>query len=93
VTEGAGGASVRTTERAPCGAGVHTHSGYDVPTTDTTGAGDAFLAGVLAAFLANDGIEEVLGFANGVAALTTTEPGAIAPLPDREAVSALRESS
>jgi fructokinase len=104
VTEGAGGASVHATERAPWGAISCSHSGYDVSTTDTTGAGDAFLAGVLAALLESEGmegiegvegtagIERVLGFANGVAALTTTEAGAIAALPDRERVRGLRES-
>jgi fructokinase len=93
VTEGAGGASVYSTERAPWGAGSHTHSGFDVSVTDTTGAGDAFLGGVLAALLTGAGIEVVLEFATGVAALTTTEAGAITALPDREAVNALREST
>ena len=93
ITEGAGGASVYSAERAPWGAGSHTHAGYDVSVADTTGAGDAFLGGVLAALLAKEDPEEVLEFATGVAALTTTEMGAISALPDREAVRTLRESA
>lgn len=93
LTRGADGASVHSTDDAPWGAVSSSHPGYDVETMDTTGAGDAFLAGVLGALVASDGIEEVLGFANGVAALTTTEAGAIAALPDREAVRTLREST
>jgi fructokinase len=93
VTEGADGASVYSAERAPWGAGSHTHAGYDVSVTDTTGAGDAFLGGVLAALLAKEDPEEALEFATGVAALTTTEAGAISALPDREAVRTFRESA
>jgi fructokinase len=93
VTEGAGGASVYSAERAPWGAGSYTHAGYDVPVADTTGAGDAFLGGVLAALLAEEDLGEALGFATGVAALTTTEAGAIDALPDRAAVRTLRESA
>lgn len=92
LTRGVGGASVHSTDDAPWGEVSRSHSGYDVETVDTTGAGDAFLAGVLGALVASEDIEEVLAFANAVAALTTTEAGAIASLPDRERVRTLRES-
>ena len=90
TTRGANGARVIADERAPWGPAEHEHAGYAVEPTDTTGAGDAFLAGVLYA-LANDGaLAETLAFANAVAALATTEPGAIAALPDRETVKEFR---
>jgi fructokinase len=64
-----------------------------VNVTDTTGAGDAFTAGSLAAFAAGvETLSEVLSFANAVAALTTTADGAMTALPDRESVERLRES-
>lgn len=95
LTRGAGGAHAIAAENAPWGPASLTHSGYAVEPVDTTGAGDAFLAGVLAAFADTDDDREadlkgMLGFANAVAALTTTETGAIAALPDREAVADLR---
>ena len=67
--------------------------GYRVPVVDTTGAGDAFVAGLLAGLLARGApesdpgalgdadLEPVLRFANAVGALTTTVRGAIPGLP------------
>jgi len=70
--------------------------GYQVETVDTTGAGDGFVAGLLAGLLANESawervldLEETLRFANAVGALTTTRRGAIPALPTRHAVEAL----
>lgn len=68
--------------------------GFDVPTIDTTGAGDGFVAGLLVGLLEGlDGLvesvselERVLRFANAVGALTTTKRGAIPALPTREQV-------
>jgi fructokinase len=70
--------------------------GFKVETVDTTGAGDGFVAGLLAGLLENErawervaDLEHVLCFANAVGALTTTERGAIPSLPTRDQVSAL----
>jgi fructokinase len=66
-------------------------SGFEVQTRDTTGAGDAFVAGVLAAVardsrLASDeeALETALRRANAYAALTTTRSGAIPALPSAD---------
>ena len=91
VTQGTDGSRVLADDRAPWGAVDVSHPGYDVDPVDTTGAGDAFLAGGLSGLAAGDPLDEVLGFANAVGALTATETGAIDALPDREAVAALRE--
>ena len=90
LTRGGAGAEVVATERAPWGPVETTHPGYAVEAVDATGAGDAFLAGILGALADGEPMDETLAFANAVAALTTTESGATAALPDREAVAALR---
>ncbi|CAH1437346.1 unnamed protein product [Lactuca virosa] len=67
--------------------------GMKVDPVDTTGAGDAFVAGVLSK-LAEDlsvlqdekRLREALSFANACGAITVTERGAIPALPTREAV-------
>lgn len=70
----------------------------DVPThavaaVDTTGAGDGFMAGLIAGILAEPDaiadptrLDRICGFANAVGALTTLERGAIPALPTRAAV-------
>ncbi len=73
--------------------------GFCVEAVDTTGAGDGFVAGLLAGLLENPaawhdraGLEEVLRLANAVGALTTTRRGAIPALPTRaEALQLLKE--
>ena len=93
LTLGDAGSYAHATTEAPWGAGSASHTGFDVNVTDTTGAGDAFTAGSLAAFAAGvETLSEVLSFANAVAALTTTADGAMTALPDRESVERLRES-
>jgi len=65
-----------------------------VTPVDTTGAGDGFVAGLLAGLLAHDrfpdeaALAEICRFANAVGAITTTERGAIPSLPTRAAVEA-----
>ncbi|MFT7587777.1 MAG: fructokinase, partial [Cellvibrionaceae bacterium] len=78
VTEGANGARYYTPDFAGKVAG------FKVETIDTTGAGDAFVAGLLSklvndqTILQNEGqLREVIRFANGAGALTTTGRGAI----------------
>jgi fructokinase len=77
--------------------------GYRVDTVDTTGAGDGFLAGLLAELLWPNGqhaldtrlpftresVERALRFANAAGALTTVRRGAIPALPGRAQVEAL----
>lgn len=67
---------------------------FDVDVVDTTGAGDAFTAGALAAYepgMGGDALGDALRYANATAALTTTETGGMAALPDDAAVRALVE--
>jgi len=66
-------------------------SGYRVETVDTTGAGDAFTAALLASLLEIGGLEKdrraldaALRRASAYAALTTTRRGAIPALPERD---------
>ncbi|PQM34402.1 putative fructokinase-7 [Prunus yedoensis var. nudiflora] len=68
-------------------------SGVKVKPVDTTGAGDAFVSGVLnsiasdlSLFQNEQGLREALLFANACGALTVTERGAIPAMPTREAV-------
>ena len=49
---------------------------FDVPVMDTTGAGDCFVAGFLAALLRGTGLRAAARFANAVAALSVTGLGA-----------------
>lgn len=67
--------------------------GLKVDAVDTTGAGDAFVAGILSqlakdlSLLQNeDRLRKALKFANACGALTVKERGAIPALPTREAV-------
>lgn len=73
--------------------------GFKVAAVDTTGAGDAFMAGLLAgligppeAALDRAALDRVALFANAAGAVTTTSRGAIPALPDRAAVLALLAS-
>jgi fructokinase len=64
-----------------------------VAAVDTTGAGDGFMAGLIAGILAEPDaiadpgrLDRLCRFANAVGALTTLERGAIPALPTRAAV-------
>ncbi|QRV15407.1 carbohydrate kinase [Haloterrigena salifodinae] len=100
VTRGGEGAVAAASERAPwpdepasteSNARVASHPGFDVDVVDTTGAGDAFVAGVIAALRDGRSLEAALRFAGAVAATATTDAGAMAALPTRGAVEALLE--
>lgn len=79
--------------------------GFNVETVDTTGAGDAFMAGVLYQLLAQEitlqtidtflakeaNLHDLLRFANANAALTTTKKGAFSALPSLTEVQNLLE--
>ncbi|KAF5457514.1 hypothetical protein F2P56_021613 [Juglans regia] len=67
--------------------------GLEVDAVDTTGAGDAFVAGILSQLAVDlsllqkeDLLRDALKFANTCGALTVMERGAIPALPTREAV-------
>ncbi|KAK6125387.1 hypothetical protein DH2020_040856 [Rehmannia glutinosa] len=67
--------------------------GMKVDAVDTTGAGDAFVAGILSQIACDtsllqdeDRLRDALRFANACGALTVTERGAIPALPTRETV-------
>lgn len=74
IKHGPDGAEVRTDDQR------YTHPGFDVEAVDTTGAGDAFAAGYLAASLAGDAPERTLAVANACGALASTVRGARADL-------------
>jgi len=91
LTEGSAGARLVAGEGSPWGAGEWRHPGYEIDgVVDTTGAGDAFAAGAIAGLVDGDDPAEVLAFADAVAAASTTRRGAMAALPGRERVAALR---
>ena len=54
---------------------------YPVQTVDTTGAGDAFNGGLAVALARGDNLMDAVKFANAVAALSTTHPGAQSSMP------------
>ncbi|KAH7423170.1 hypothetical protein KP509_12G042500 [Ceratopteris richardii] len=87
VTEGQAGCRYYTKEfkgRVP---------GVKVEAIDTTGAGDAFVAGILSQLVKDFSLikdearlKEALKFANACGAIATTERGAIPALPDKKTV-------
>jgi len=92
VTLGDDGALAYATEQSPWGERTVRHGGYEVDPVDTTGAGDAFTGGAVAALLEGGAdLGSVLAFANAVAALTTTEAGAMTAVPTRDAVREFRD--
>ena len=62
--------------------------GVPVTPLDTTGAGDAFMAGLAVALAEGKTLEEAARFANITGALSTQKPGAMPSLPTREEVAA-----
>ena len=56
------------------------------PVVDTTGAGDAFNAGLAVALAEGKNIKETLIFANTTAGLSTTKIGTATSMPDREEI-------
>ncbi|WP_435063882.1 carbohydrate kinase family protein [Halobaculum sp. EA56] len=72
VTHGAAGSEVHARAEGR----TYTHDGFDADAVDTTGAGDAFAAGFLAARLDGGGYERALAVANACGALAAAEVGA-----------------
>ena len=72
VTHGGDGSEAH--DRA--GGRTTTHEGFDADVVDTTGAGDAFAAGFLAARLDGAGLDRALAVANACGAIAAGEVGA-----------------
>lgn len=62
---------------------------YKVDVVDTTGAGDAFNAGLAVALAEGRDLHAALAFANATAALACTRPGTARSMPHRDEVDAL----
>lgn len=62
--------------RAADGSEEVTHGGFDIEPIDTTGAGDAFAAGFIAARLDGSSLETAIAVGNACGALTTRTSGA-----------------
>lgn len=94
LTRGAAGVRVSTPDFA------FEQSGFAVDVVDSTGAGDGFMAAVLAEFLrrgqpeqlSETELREISRFANAAGALVCTRKGAIHALPDRNEVLAFLAS-
>jgi sugar/nucleoside kinase (ribokinase family) len=78
-----------------CAGGVATPvPGFAAPAVDTTGAGDSFDAGFLAAWLAGEPLERALAIANACGALSTRAPGGVDGQPTMdEVVARLHDAS
>ncbi|PSR17788.1 carbohydrate kinase [filamentous cyanobacterium CCP3] len=90
LTDGGNGSTCATRQQSL------SRPAFAVDSIDTTGAGDAFLAGFLhqlyrrgwESLQTADAIAEILRYASAVGALTTLKPGAIAAQPSPQAVDA-----
>jgi len=60
--------------------------GFQVPAVDSTAAGDAFNGGLAAALARGDDLETAVRYAQAVAAISVTRPGAQPSLPSAEEV-------
>ena len=74
-----------------CRGRVITTAAFDVPggCVDTTGAGDAFRAGLLFGLLSDSSVEESLRMGNAVAALKCRGSGTRSALPDKQELTTL----
>ena len=79
ITQGAEGATILTKD------GIFSAPSYKVDVVDTTGAGDAFAAGLITGILTNMPLKEIPYFANAVSALKITRKGAM-NVPSRQEV-------
>jgi len=82
LTRGAAGATAVATDDAPWPSGTVTHRGYPVDPVDTTGAGDAFTAGVLAALATDVAGQEAAVATDRAGDGSTPGPGDVPSLGD-----------
>lgn len=66
---------------------------YKVDVVDTTGAGDAFNAGLAVALAEGKPLAEAIAFANATAAMCVTRPGTAPSMPQRREVEALMQQT
>ncbi|WP_299731772.1 aminoimidazole riboside kinase [uncultured Endozoicomonas sp.] len=95
VTQGKAGALVQLVDPATAQPHRFNVPGMSVAVVDTTGAGDAFVGGMLAGLIGKDQwlsqacIEQAIRQANGCGALAVTAKGAMTALPDAKQLAAL----
>ncbi len=87
VTLGAAGALVKDAAHP-----AFTVPGFRVPAVDTVAAGDAFNGGLAVALAQDQPLAAAVRFANAVAALAVTRPGAQSSLPSAQEVAAFLEA-
>ena len=93
VTLGEAGALAVGSADAPWDDGTARHDGFAVDAVDTTGAGDAFSAGLIAQLAAGvTDLDAALAFANATAALSVQDRGGMTALPERATVESFREN-
>jgi fructokinase len=71
VTRGANGAALFVQNK------LYEHPGFKVKAVDTVGAGDSFLAGLIAQFSAGNSPEKALEYACATGAFVASQPGAV----------------
>jgi fructokinase len=76
VTEGANGSLICDRQN------LHRHPGFRVAVSDTVGAGDAFMAGLVHGLLRGESLAEMNELANRMGAWVASCPGAMPPRPD-----------
>ncbi|MBU7017736.1 MAG: carbohydrate kinase family protein [Theionarchaea archaeon] len=81
--------TIVTRGKKGCTCGDIEIEGIPVNSQDTTGAGDAFCAGLMYQIVKGNSLEEALEFGNAAAALSTTVYGAMDSMPSRETVESL----
>ncbi|MFD2922291.1 ribokinase [Halobacillus naozhouensis] len=72
---------------------IQTIAGYEVPVVDTTGAGDAFNAGLSYALGMNMSLDDAVRYASKVSALAVTKFGAQGGMPDKQEILAFKNPS
>jgi 2-dehydro-3-deoxygluconokinase len=85
---GAEGSLLATREKTEDGLRLHVRKfePFKVNSKDMTGAGDTFDGAFVVGYLAGWPLDRCMRFANAAAALTTTELGAVSPIPRVKAV-------
>ena len=87
VTLGAAGAVVVTADK------IEHFPTPDLKPLDTTGAGDCFCGGFMAALSKGSSVEDAVVFANHAAAISVTRLGVIDAIPQLEEVLALMQET